>query len=238
MFNKSIFDKAVNEMVQIMNKFKETNELHAVRKDLGGNFMRIFKDSLFEYNDGIILLERFYKDKHLKFDMVNFPYVKDEDKELIQQLEELSESMPATNEMNQEQIQEYSSKINQLCSDIKNIKPDYREDQIKYIDTVFGKIITKNLSEMNDEEILSRSLLAVSLALSMYESIFLIDEFHEGVSIMSIENDAYVDLVIVPYSAETIEDDTQEEVETMEEETEIVEEETKIIEEEKEKAEV
>lgn len=206
MLNKYIFDKSLGEMIKIIKKFKETNELYAVRKDVGGNFMKIFKDSLFEYNDGIILLERFYKNKSLKYDMVNFPYMKDEDKELIKKLEDMSNSMPTTSEMEEEDVKRYSDEINKLCEDIKNIKPEYKEGSVKYIDSVFGKIIMKGLSEMSDDEILSRCILAISLALSMYESIFLVDEFDEGVSIMSIENDDYVDLVIVPYSNELTEE--------------------------------
>lgn len=203
MFNKEAFYKISDELISKITKFREESDLRVIRKDLSGSFIRVFKDSLFEYNDGIILLERFYKPNTVKYEKYNYASMKEEDKELLLKLEEASNSIPPIDVLSEDKSAEYIDEINKLCNDVKNIKPEYKDVVMEYIEVPFGKIPLKSIKELSDNEIAGRSLLSASLALSIYQSIFLVDDFTEGLSLISVEHDEYIDLVIVPYSNES-----------------------------------
>lgn len=203
MFNKQAFEKITDEIVNKLREYIEKDPgLRIIRREYGVGYYKVFKDSLYEYNDGIILLERLYKEKMVKYDMFEQAYMDDSDKELIQRLEEISKEVPDADAVSGEEGEKHLQEVQDLCKDISNIKVKYRDASFEYIDSVLCKIAVKSISSLTDEEISARAVLSSSLALTMYQSLFLADEFEQGLSILGIDQGEYIDMVLVPYSSE------------------------------------
>lgn len=215
MFNKSAFEKITDEIRNKLHDYKEKDlNLRVIRREYGASYYKVFKDSLFEYNDGIILLERLYKEKTVKYDMFEQAYMDDSDKELIKRLEEISKEVPSADKVSGEEGEKHLKEVQDLCETISNIEVKYKDVAFEYIDSAIAKIAVKPLSSLTDEEISARAILSSSLALTMYQSLFLADEFNQGLSILGIDQEEYIDMVLVPYSneEEAQEEDSQEEV--------------------------
>lgn len=201
MFNKEVFDKLADEIRAKLTELR-TSDLRIVKKEDSGCFIRVFKDSLFEYNDGIILLERLYKPNCLNKKSVRYAYLEDKDKEALAELEKVSSSMPSISELSKEESSEYIDTVNDLCAKVSGIETKYGDLDLEYYDASFGIVPVKSMTTLTDEEIAGRAVLSASFALSMYQSIFLEDTFVDGISILGIEQNEYLDIVVVPYSNE------------------------------------
>lgn len=201
MFNQSAFEKIANEIISRLNEYKEKYpNLRIIRREYGTSYYKVFKDSLYEYNDGIILLERLYKENLVKYNMYEQAYMDDSDKELIQKLEDISKEVPEANKVSGEDGEKYLKEVQDLCKDVSNIKVKYKDISFEYIDSVISKIAVKSIASLTDEEISARAALSTSLALIMYQSLFLADEFNEGLSVLGVDQGDYVDMVLIPYS--------------------------------------
>lgn len=201
MFNKIAFEKVADEIKNRLNEYKEKNPgLRVIRREYGTSYYKVFKDSLYEYNDGIILLERLYKENMVKYDMFEQAYMDDNDKELIQKLEDISKEVPEADKVSGEEGEKYLKEVQELCKDVSNIEVKYKDVSFEYIDSVLTKIAVKSIASLNDEEISARAALSSSLALTMYQSLFLADEFNQGLSVLGIDQGDYIDMVLVPYS--------------------------------------
>lgn len=219
MFNKIAFESITDELTNRLIDYRESNpELKTIIRDAGNGFYSVFKDSLFEYNDGIILLERLYKPTSVKYDSYSQSYLDEDDKALIRQLEEESLNTPSTSELTPEESDKKLKSIEELCKKVSNIKPKYKDSTIEYIETALAKIYLKSLGSLSDNEIASRAVLSASLALTMYQSLFLVNEFEEGMSVLGIDQGEYLDIVVLPYSSETNKEETIEETNKKEEE--------------------
>lgn len=201
MFNQLAFEKIANEIISRLNEYKEKYpNLRIIRREYGTSYYKVFKDSLYEYNDGIILLERLYKENLVKYNMYEQAYMDDSDKELIQKLEDISKEVPEVNKVSGEDGEKYLKEVQDLCKDVSNIKVKYKDISFEYIDSVISKIAVKSIASLTDEEISARAALSTSLALIMYQSLFLADEFNEGLSVLGVDQGDYVDMVLMPYS--------------------------------------
>lgn len=183
-------------------KIKKEGNLLTVLKETGA-FNTIFRDSLFEYSQGVLLIDRMYKKDFCIKEEVTSSVFNKKDEKTLKDFISLTSSIPSVKEMSEKQSEFFTDKVNEMCEKVKNISPKKATvDRYFYKHDQLTKIPLKSVKELSKEEIEIRAVLSASFIISYFRQMFFDDDFLNGLSIAGIDQEEYLDIVMIPVSNE------------------------------------
>lgn len=194
------FDKRKSPVVQVADRIEEAfkifkgADLLIVNRKVKGDFFEVMAESLYEYNKGVVLLERFYKKDKCKQKGMQVEQISQENKDLIREFTQFSHSIPKATTLTEEERNDYSAKIKDYTDKIQNIKPEK---------TILKTYQYKNFSlaefDLIDEETLKViSNLYAGMGLNFLTSMSWATLEDVGIALTTVEHKDYIDLILIP----------------------------------------
>ena len=194
------FDKRKSPVVQVADRIEEAfkifkgADLLIVNRKVKGDFFEVMAESLYEYNKGVVLLERFYKKDKCKQKGMQVEQISQENKDLIREFTQFSHSIPKAATLTKEERNDYSAKIKDYTDKIQNIKPEK---------TILKTYQYKNFSlaefDLIDEKTLKvMSNLYASMGLNFLTSMSWATLEDVGIALTTVEHKDYIDLILIP----------------------------------------
>lgn len=181
--------EAVNEaIVSLKDDFLITD------RHIKGDFLTSFKDSLFEYRDGFLLIERFYKISKCKEELRSFSYMNEEDRKIIEEFNQLAQKA-----LNSDKTEEMEQKINQYEEKIKQIKNQYA---LMPIYSYNNKTLLIRLKDIPDKTIQAMSDLYTSFILSFFSALTWNNLDDIAFTLATVTRNDYIDLIVFPSKIE------------------------------------
>jgi hypothetical protein len=160
------------------------------------SFLSLYKDAMFHYIDGIVLCERLFLPESVQF----------EDQEVIKYSEEnkklYEEFLNFANEANEKEIpqEELSSKIKEYSEKFNGQNNPKETIKIPYYQTIYGaknKFLLQKLSDIPDDAIDTFGQIIAEYVISFFRSMFFIAEKEYSLTLQSIQNDKYIDIIAI-----------------------------------------
>lgn len=199
--DENLFE-SIKEKVKLRFLDYKKKDMLIINRFGSPNFAEVFKDSLYAYENGTVLLERFYiKDNCESLD-VERNVVSDEGKKLIDEFASYTDSIPPTSELTEEELNAHNDKINEYQESIKNIPMEsttiniFQKDNMQLLE----------LSKSEDEFINRLAELVTSLYFSMINTLFWEPLDDKIIAITGIEYPGYVDVVATIMTGESVEE--------------------------------
>ena len=191
--NANPVDKVSEMVIECFDKLKGMDLLVMDRK-FNGNYLSVFAESLYTYEKGVVLLERFFKKDKCKQIGQEYKTFSDEDRKVLSEFNEFAHNIPSSVTTTEKEREEYYSKLSDFEKEIENIKPQsnvldvYKYDNSNLI--LFDNFEDKDLKNMSD----SYSSFGISILTTLTWGG--IDGVAFGIT--TIDNDDYVDLIMIP----------------------------------------
>lgn len=193
----NLFDQISKLILDSMNKMIG-GEFLVVDRQIKGDFFSIFSDSLFDYDAGIILLERFFKRDKCKLKGEKVKTFTDDDKKIISEFELFSNSIPKAAVLTESERQGYTDKINEYLSKIKEMTPDIRTIESysykRYALAEFENIDKDTLEKM--------SQIYAAFCINMISALTWSSLQSVSIGVTTIEYDDYIDMILTPIRME------------------------------------
>lgn len=191
------FAKISETLKTAVNKFSEDGFLIANRK--GGTFFNTFANSMFEYNSGVLMLERFYKKEKCSKENKMCKTFSDEDKKLMKEFSEFTKSIPTASELSKNEREKYTDRIGDYRIKISAIKED-----VAVIETyMYKNILLLELSDLEKSEMIEGLIgTYTAFCFSFFSAMSWSNLEDVSVAISVIENEDYIDLIIFPIRKE------------------------------------
>lgn len=188
-------DEVYNTLVEkIKARFLEfkSKDMLICNRFRNPSFLNIFKDSLYTYNDGSILVERFFiKDKCVKYPF-SYKKFKKEDIELMKEFENFSNNIPDIMSLTDDEARDYTDKINNYQDKINSMIPEIETMELfKHNNTVLME-----LQSIDDEVIEKLSHDAARLFIQLTNALTWEDLSDKGIITMGVPNENYIDMII------------------------------------------
>lgn len=194
------FDKRKSPITQLAEMIEEAfnifkgADLLIVNRRVKGDFFDVIAESLYEYEKGVVLLERFFRKEKCKQKGMEFKEISQEDKDIIREFTKFSQSMPEISGLSDDEKDEYTDKLNDYTEKIKNIEPE---------SATLNAFQYKNLSlaefDLTDEDTLKvMSHLYAGFGLNFLTSMSWASLEDVGIALTTVEHKDYIDLLIIP----------------------------------------
>jgi len=191
--NENPIDK-ISELIKQCFDSLKGQDLLITNRRISGDYFSTFADSLYAYEKGIVLLERFFKKDKCKWIGQEYKEFSEKDKELLKEFEEFAHNIPTSIDTTQEERTKYSDKLEGYQGRIKNIAPkigiinDYMYDDIRLI----------LLDDVEDEGLKNLSNSYSSFGIAMLTTLTWGNINGLSFGITTINYDDYVDLILIP----------------------------------------
>lgn len=196
--NDNAIDKLSEMTYKFFEKFKGKSLLVANRY-VNLNFIDVFGDSLYNYERGIILLERFFKKDKCKQKGQKYKTITEDEKKLIDEFANFSINIPKVEVLSEEEKEKYTKKIKEYDENIQKIQPKMQVlDVYKYGDLVLAEIdlmTEENLKTLCD----MYALFGINTLLVLTWS----NTQNTTLCLKTIEYADYVDLILIPLKADS-----------------------------------
>lgn len=194
--NGDFLKQVSNLILDGLHRMKDGDFL-VIDRQRKGDFFSVFSDALFDYDNGIIIVERFFKREKCKNRGDRVKTFSESDKELLLQFQTFSNSIPKSSILSEQEKKEYEDKINEFVTEISKMKPDI---------TAINAFAYKNyiLSEFNnidDDTLEKMSTLYAALCVNMLTALTWRTITDVSVGVTTIDRDDYIDMVFMPISA-------------------------------------
>lgn len=194
------FDKRKSPVSQVAERIEEAfnifkgADLLIVNRRANGDFIGVMGESLFEYQKGVVLLERFYKKDKCNQKGTEVEEISQENKDLIREFTQFSRNIPKAATLTEEERDKYTSKIEDYTHKINNIKT---EKVILKTYQYKRKILTEfDLIEEETLKVLSNLYAGMGLNFLMTMSWSSLEEV--GIALTTVEHPDYIDLILIP----------------------------------------
>lgn len=188
----------IAEVIKKGFKLFEKENFLIVSRGSGDSYFKILRDSLFDYVEGVVLLERFFKKDKCTQKGEKYKTLSEKDKKTIRDFEELATNIPSASELNNEEIKKYTDKINEYNEKMFEIKPELRVyDTFKYQDI---NLVEFDLIPDEEKEIMCS--MYADYALTFLSFITWSPVTESSYMITTIEYSDYVDLILMPIKKE------------------------------------
>lgn len=191
MDNKNVvYDKVSEEITKAIISMKK--DYLIIDRHIKGDFLSVFKDSLFEYKDGFLLVERFYKISKCKEEVRSFSYMSDEDRKIVENFNNFANEIINSENHKHEDAQ---AKIDEYQDKIKQIKNQYAAMSIYSYD---NKSLLIKLEDVPDEAIKSFADIYTSFVMSFFSSLTWNNLSNLSFTLVTVSREDYIDLIIFP----------------------------------------
>lgn len=194
------FDKRKSPVTQIADRIEEAfklfknAELLIINRSVNGDFVEVMGESLFEYQKGVVLLERFYKKSKCRQKGIEVKEISEDNKKIIREFTELSKTIPDTHTLTEEEKEEYTKKVEYYAEKVKNIKPERT-----ILKTHRYKNYTLAEFDLIDEEALKvMSNLYAGLGVNFLTSMSWSSLSTVSIALTTVEHNDYIDLILIP----------------------------------------
>lgn len=191
--SKALIDQVAERIEESFKIFKGA-DLLIINRRLKGDFIEVMAESLYEYKKGVILLERFFRKNSCKPKGVEVEQISHDDKNLIRKFTEFSTSMPSAATLTEEEMKEYTDKLNDFTEKISNIRPEK---------TILKTYRYKNLmldefDSVEDDVLKIMSNMYAGMGLNFLAATTWASLQNTSIALTTIEHKDYIDLVIIP----------------------------------------
>lgn len=192
--NEDDFLKQLKELVLKSLKQMKGNELLIINRQLKGGFYSIFRDAFYDYQKGVILLERFFKKQKCSKKEEGVKTFSEKDKALLQEFNEFSKSIPNVVDLTLEEREEYTEKINKYLVEINQMSPEI----LTYDYFSYKSNLLMEFDDIEDEVLENISGLLTGMSTYLMSALTWISLSSTAVGITTIEYADYVDMVLMP----------------------------------------
>lgn len=162
------------------------------KRDMSFNFLHIFADSLYEYNKGILLLERFFKADKCEDSFKKIKYFNEEDIKKISDFKDFTSNIPNVTDLTEQEIEEVNLKINNYKNEMEGIKANYEIASIKKYES--SELVEFDSIDDDTLKIISENLVIFVAGVLSGVSFTNIENLKLGIS--SVDHEDYIDVII------------------------------------------
>lgn len=194
------FDKRKSPVTQIAERILEAfnifkgADLLIVNRRIKGDFIEVMAESLYEYQKGVVLLERFYKRDKCNPRGMQVEEISQENKDLLKEFTEFSRSIPSASTLTEEERNNYTSKIEEYSKRIEEIKPE--KTILKSYQ--YKKFALAEFDLVEDETLQVMSNLYAGLGINFLTTMSWSSLEDVGVALTTVEHKDYIDLILIP----------------------------------------
>lgn len=195
--DESFLDQIARLVLDSMIKMKGGKFL-IIDRQRKGDFFSVFSDALFDYDAGIVLIERFFRREKCKLKGEKVKTFSDEDKKIIAEFETFSSAIPKAATLSEEERAEYTNKVNLYLDKINTMKPD-----ITVLDSyAYKKYILTEFDNIDDETLDKMSSLYGAFCTNFITALTWAPLQGLSIGITTIEYEDYIDMVLMPIKIE------------------------------------
>lgn len=191
--NNLLIKNISGEILKVFEKFLN-EDLLVVNRSLDASYFNLFADSMFHYQTGVVLVERFFKKNKCRKKGTTHKSYKQKDIDLMNEFRKFTEDIPDVKDLSEEEVNKINIKINEYKSKISVIEADvsllktYQYDEYKLMEIhLLDKAYLQGIS------LLYAEFATVILSTSMWNSLKDIE-----IIVKTIEYDDYIDLIVFP----------------------------------------
>ncbi|MGL5715939.1 MAG: hypothetical protein ACRCX2_23185 [Paraclostridium sp.] len=189
--NENLYESLSEKLKERLLSFQGENMMVCSRVK-NSSFLNIFKDSLYTYNDGSVLIERFYfKDKCKKYPFSHKKF-KQEDQDIIKEFEDFSNNIPDINDLSDEEIELTTEKVNKYQEAIGRMIPEIATTEI----TTYDDNLLLDFDEFNEDMIDRMAKSGVRLFLELTNTLTWNNLEDTGLVVMGVPYTDYVDILL------------------------------------------
>ncbi|MDF2841696.1 MAG: hypothetical protein K0R00_122 [Herbinix sp.] len=192
------FDHLSSVIEERLSKFKNSEENFFICDRLHDNssFLCIYKDSMFHYTDGVLLSERVYLEKAVKYEDQEIIKYTNENKALYDEFLHFTEEASKNENIAQEEVaqklKEYTDRFETESLPKEKIKLPYIQLQDSG-----KKILLTKINDISGEALQAMSKVMAEHIISFYRTMFFATENDYGVMLRSVESNDFIDIVAV-----------------------------------------
>lgn len=195
--DKNIAENVSDSIFKALTFLKDKSLL-ITNRNTNLNFIDVFADSLYNYERGIVLLERFFKKDKCRQKGEQFKTITEEEKQLVQDFATFSINIPDSSTLTEKEQDEYTAKIQEFENKISDIHPRIQLlDSYKYDD-----LNLVELSLMPDEQLKMISDMYAGFSISLLSSLTWSSLAGMSFGVKTIEYDDNIDLILIPIKAD------------------------------------
>lgn len=194
------FDKRKSPVTQLAKMIEEAfkifkgAELLIVNRKAKGDFFEVIAESLYEYEKGVVLIERFFRKKHCSQKGMEYKKISDSDKDIIKEFSEFSKQVPEVSTLSEEEKDDYTNKLNEYTEKIKNINPE-----VAILDTFqYKKFSLVEFDLIDDKTLEITSNLYAGFSINFLTAMSWASLEDVSIALTTVEHKDYIDLIIVP----------------------------------------
>lgn len=194
------FDKRKSPVVQIAARIEEAfnifkgADLLIVNRRMKGDFFEVMAESMYEYNKGVVLLERFFKKSKCMKKGMKMEELSEDSKDLIKEFTHFSQSLPKSATLTEEERNEYTSKIEDYTKRIKEIKPE----EVILQAYQYKKMSLSEFDLIEQETLSVMSNLYAGLGLNLLMGLSWSSLEDVSIALTTVEYRDYIDLILIP----------------------------------------
>lgn len=156
-----------------------------------------FRDSLFHYRNGFVLVERLYDAGVVQFETRKVPQYSEEDAKVYQGFLEYTRSLPDMKDISLEDSEKIKSDVEEWQKKLSTMEPPMVETKIPYYEMEYGenpKILLSPLKDQSDEYLKNFSFISADFIFCYFQAMILLPG-NNGFAIRGVEGKKYTDIV-------------------------------------------
>lgn len=192
-------NKLGDSIRKILEQYREKDYL-VVNRQMIGSFYHIFADAIYNYETGIIIVERFFPIQNAEPINARYRTLNKQDAEKAKKIKEELRSILATDILgvDEEGKAKLQERINELSEESKNIVPDASALKMyKYKNLPLNR-----MALYNEGEIASLSQVYASFVMSATMFLGMQNPMDYELMVSTMDYDDYTDLIVIPIKKE------------------------------------
>ena len=178
-----------NLPLAICDAFSTFNDFLIIDRNVKGDFLNIFSDSLFTYNRGIILIERFFHKDHCNKKTINYTDFSEADMKLFNDFSEFAKTA------SEDGSSDAKKEMDNLYSKIKDVK----KNATKAIEVYCKKdLILVPVNTLDSDKINSLSNLYSYFIISFLQATTWNAMSKTSLCLTCVDHSEYIDLIAIP----------------------------------------
>lgn len=185
---------ALSSVIQSAFEVFSGKNMYIINRKAERGYYFVFAEALFDYEAGVLLLERFYKKEKCAPSGTKIKTFSEDDRQLMIDFHKFSEEIPDVASIDEDEKLQISVRLKEFQDKVKQIKPDITVlDTYRYKDYL---LVSFDDTEDTTKEVMAN--MYADFGITMLSTLAWAALKDVSFMVSTIEFDDYVDLILIP----------------------------------------